>query len=44
MIIIRITKVMMIAAIAAFAAYDNIIDYDSNYEFVKHVLNSAAMR
>jgi predicted small integral membrane protein len=33
---------MVIAALAAFAlivAYDNIIDYDSNYEFVKHVLS-----
>jgi predicted small integral membrane protein len=42
MIIVRITKVMMIAALAAFAlvvAYDNIVDYDSNYEFVKHVLS-----
>jgi predicted small integral membrane protein len=32
----------MIAALAAFAfivAYDNIVDYDSNYEFVRHVLS-----
>jgi len=42
MIITRITKIAMIAALAAFAlivAYDNIIDYSSNYEFVKHVLS-----
>ena len=42
MIVVRIAKVMMIAALAAFAlivAYDNIIDYGSNYEFVKHVLS-----
>jgi predicted small integral membrane protein len=42
MIIVRITKVMMIAGLAAFAlivAYDNIVDYGSNYEFVKHVLS-----
>jgi predicted small integral membrane protein len=32
----------MIAGLAAFAlivAYDNIVDYNSNYEFVKHVLS-----
>src|ERR1700722_8975334 len=32
----------MVAALAAFAlivAYDNIVDYDSNYEFVRHVLS-----
>jgi predicted small integral membrane protein len=42
MIIIRISKIAMIAALAAFAlivACDNIIDYGSNYEFVKHVLS-----
>lgn len=27
------------AAFALIVAYDNIIDYDSNYEFVKHVLS-----
>ena len=42
MIITRITKIAMISALAALAlivAYDNIIDYGSNYEFVKHVLS-----
>jgi len=42
MIIVRIAKVLMIVALAAFAlivAYDNIIDYGSNYEFVRHVLS-----
>jgi predicted small integral membrane protein len=42
MIITRLTKIAMIAALAAFAlivATDNIIDYGSNYEFVKHVLS-----
>ena len=42
MVIIRLTKIAMIATLAAFAlivAYDNIVDYGSNYEFVKHVLS-----
>jgi len=42
MLITRLAKIAMIAALAAFAlivAYDNIIDYSSNYEFVKHVLS-----
>ena len=42
MIVVRIAKVIMIAALAAFAlivAYDNITDYGANYEFVKHVLS-----
>jgi predicted small integral membrane protein len=42
MVFIRIIKVMLIAALAAYAlivTYDNIVDYDSNYEFVKHVLS-----
>ena len=41
MILIRLSKVALIAALAAFAlivAYDNILDYGSNYEFVRHVL------
>lgn len=32
----------MIAALAAFAfivTYDNIVDYNSNYEFMRHVLS-----
>jgi predicted small integral membrane protein len=42
MIIVRLAKVLMTAALAAFAfivTYDNIVDYGSNYEFVKHVLS-----
>jgi len=42
MILIRLAKVAMIAALAAYAfivAYDNIVDYGSNYEFVRHVLS-----
>src|ERR1700733_13503341 len=41
-IIVRLVKVTMVAALAAFAlivASDNIVDYDSNYEFVRHVLS-----
>jgi len=40
--ITRVAKVIMTAAVAAFAfivTYDNIVDYGSNYEFVKHVLS-----
>ena len=42
MVLFRLSKIAMIAALAAFAfivAYDNIVDYDSNYEFVRHVLS-----
>ena len=42
MILIRLAKIATIAAFAAYAfivAYDNIVDYGSNYEFVKHVLS-----
>lgn len=42
MLIIRVTKVFMTAALAAFAfvvAYDNVVDYSSNYLFVQHVLS-----
>ena len=42
MVLIRLAKVAMIASLAAYAfivAYDNIVDYQSNYEFVKHVLS-----
>ncbi len=42
MLVIRLAKIAMIAALAAFAfivTLDNIVDYDSNYEFVKHVLS-----
>lgn len=40
--IVRLAKVAMTAALAAFAfivTYDNIVDYGTNYEFVKHVLS-----
>ena len=42
MLIVRLSKIVMTAALAAFAfivTYDNLIDYGSNYEFVKHVLS-----
>jgi predicted small integral membrane protein len=41
-LLIRLAKIAMIAALAAFAiivSYDNVVDYDSNYEFVSHVLS-----
>ncbi len=40
--IVRLAKILTITALAAFAlivAWDNIVDYYSNYEFVKHVLS-----
>lgn len=40
--IVRLSKIAMTAALAAFAfivTYDNLVDYGSNYEFVKHVLS-----
>lgn len=40
--IIRLAKIVMTAALAAFAfivTYDNLVDYGSNYAFVKHVLS-----
>jgi predicted small integral membrane protein len=40
--IIRITKVVLVLTVAFFAfivALDNILDYDANFEFVKHVLS-----
>ncbi|MEP9348473.1 DUF2165 domain-containing protein [Xanthobacter sp. KR7-225] len=39
---LRFAKVVLVAALAAFAlvvAYGNIVDYDSNYQFVRHVLS-----
>ena len=42
MIVVRLAKVAVIAAIAAFAlmvAYNNVFDYNSNYQFVRHVLS-----
>ena len=41
MVFIRLAKVTIIGSLAAFAfivAYDNVVDYGSNYEFVRHVL------
>ena len=40
--VIRLAKIVVVAAVAAFAlivAYDNIVDYGSNYDFVRHVLS-----
>jgi predicted small integral membrane protein len=42
MITMRLAKVATVAALAAFAlivAYNNVVDYDSNYQFVRHVLS-----
>jgi predicted small integral membrane protein len=42
MLITRIAKILMVAAIAAFAtlvAFGNVTDYDSNFVFVQHVLS-----
>lgn len=42
MIMMRLAKVAAVAALAAFAlivAYNNVVDYDSNYQFVRHVLS-----
>jgi len=37
----RIVKVIMVGCLAVFAllvTFDNVIDYDTNYTFVRHVL------
>ncbi len=42
MFTVRLAKIVLVAAPAAFAfivAYDNIVDYSANYEFVRHVLS-----
>ena len=42
MVLVRLAKVAMIGSLAAYAlivTYDNIVDYQSNYEFVRHVLS-----
>jgi predicted small integral membrane protein len=42
MLAVRLAKIVLLAALAAFAfivTYDNIVDYGSNYEFVRHVLS-----
>jgi predicted small integral membrane protein len=41
MLLLRLSKIAMVAALAAFAfivAYNNIVDYNSNYDLVWHVL------
>ena len=46
MVLVRLSKIAMIAALAAFAfivAYDNIVVDNSNYEFVRHVLSMDAI-
>ena len=42
MLAVRLVKTSMVASIALFAllvAFDNLVDYDSNYEFVRHTLS-----
>ena len=42
MIMIRVTKIVLVAIVAAFfslVAFGNITDYDSNWQFVRHVLS-----
>ncbi|MDI4663771.1 DUF2165 domain-containing protein [Xanthobacter autotrophicus] len=39
---LRLAKAIMVAAVSAFCllvAYDNLVDYESNYAFVRHVLS-----
>ena len=38
----RIVKIVMVGSLALFAGlvtFDNLIDYETNYAFVRHVLN-----
>ena len=42
MVLTRLAKVAVTAALAMFAlivAYNNVVDYNSNYQFVRHVLS-----
>ena len=42
MLAIRLVKTTMVASVALFAllvAYDNVVDYDTNYQFVRHTLS-----
>ena len=42
MVLIRLAKVTMIGSLAAYAfivAYNNVVDYGSNYQFVRHALS-----
>ena len=46
MIETRIAKIAMVASLALFAfvvTFDNITDYDTNFEFVRHVLSMDAI-
>jgi predicted small integral membrane protein len=39
---LRLTKILLSASLAAFAfmvTYNNVVDYNANYEFVRHVLS-----
>lgn len=40
--LVRFSKILMIACLAAFAlvvTFDNVTDYDTNFQFVRHVLS-----
>ena len=40
--VVRFSKLLMVACLAAFAlivTFDNITDYDTNFQFVRHVLS-----
>ena len=40
--VVRFAKLLMVAGLAAFAlivTFDNIIDHDTNFQFVRHVLS-----
>jgi predicted small integral membrane protein len=42
----RIAKIVMVASLALFAfivTFDNITDYETNFEFVRHVLSMDAI-
>jgi predicted small integral membrane protein len=42
MVLTRLAKAAMVGSLAAYSfivAYDNVVDYGSNYEFVRHVLS-----
>jgi predicted small integral membrane protein len=42
MMIARVAKILLVGALALYAfivAYNNIVDYGSNYQFVRHVLS-----
>ena len=36
---VKVAMVAMVALFATFVAFGNLVDYDSNYQFVKHVLS-----